>query len=50
MSQSNFTEELNREAGRQIIVRDDPAADVSQHLGVGQHSLYEKWPKAFSNV
>lgn len=46
MSKSNFTEEFKRDAVRQITERGYPVAEVSQRLGVSQHSLYE-WKKKF---
>lgn len=47
MSKSNFTEEFKRDAVRQITERGYPVAEVSQRLGVSQHSLYE-WKKKFA--
>ncbi len=47
MSKSNFSEEFKRDAVRQITERGYPVAEVSQRLGVSQHSLYE-WKKKFS--
>ncbi|QTG16584.1 transposase (plasmid) [Agrobacterium tumefaciens] len=41
MSKSNFSEEFKRDAVRQITERGYPVAEVSQRLGVSQHSLYE---------
>jgi transposase len=41
MSKSNLTEEFKRDAVRQITERGYPVAEVSQRLGVSQHSLYE---------
>ncbi len=50
MSKSNFSEEFKRDAVRQITERGYPVAEVSQRLGVSQHSLYE-WKKfAASNA
>ena len=46
MSKSNFSEEFKRDAVRQITERGYPVAEVSQRLGVSQHSLYE-WKKKF---
>lgn len=46
MSKSNFSEEFKRDAVRQITERGYPVSEVSQRLGVGQHSLYE-WKKKF---
>ncbi|TIX89351.1 transposase [Rhizobium sp. P44RR-XXIV] len=47
MSKSNFCEEFKRDAVRQITERGYPVAEVSQRLGVSQHSLYE-WKKKFA--
>jgi len=47
MSKSNFSEEFKRDAVRQITERGYPVAEVSQRLGVSQHSLYE-WKKKFA--
>ena len=49
MSKSNFSEEFKRDAVRQITERGYPVAEVSQRLGVSQHSLYE-WRKKFSTT
>lgn len=51
MGKGNFTEDLKRDAVRQITERGYPVAEVSQRLGVSPHSLYE-WKKKFgtSNV
>jgi transposase len=46
MGKANFTEEFKRDAVRQITERGYPVAEVSQRLGVSQHSLYE-WNKKF---
>ena len=46
MSKSNFIEDFKRDAVRQITERGYPVAEVSQRLGVSQHSLYE-WKKKF---
>lgn len=46
MGKGNFTEEFKRDAVRQITDRGYPVAEVSQRLGVSQHSLYE-WKKKF---
>ncbi|MGP4753983.1 IS3 family transposase, partial [Agrobacterium pusense] len=48
MSKSNFSEEFKRDAVRQITERGYPVAEVSQRLGVSQHSLYE-WKRKFSS-
>ncbi|MBP2561142.1 transposase [Neorhizobium galegae] len=47
MSKSNFSEEFKRDAVRQITERGYPVSEVSQRLGVSQHSLYE-WKKTFA--
>ncbi len=47
MSKSNFSEEFKRDAVRQITERGYSVAEVSQRLGVSQHSLYE-WKKKFA--
>lgn len=46
MSKSNFSEDFKLDAMRQITDRGYPVAEVSQRLGVSQHSLYE-WKKKF---
>jgi transposase len=40
MSKSNISKEFKRDAVRQITERGYPVAEVSQRLGVSQHSLY----------
>ena len=47
MSKSNFSEDFMRDAVRQITERGYPVVEVSQRLGVSQHSLYE-WKKQFA--
>ena len=47
MGKANFTDEFKRDAVRQITERGYPVSEVSQRLGVSQHSLYE-WRKKFS--
>lgn len=47
MGKSNFSEDFKRDAVRQITERGYPVAEVSQRLGVSQHSLYE-WKKKFA--
>ena len=47
MGNARFSEEFKRDAVRQITERGYPVAEVSQRLGVSQHSLYE-WRKKFS--
>ena len=39
MGKGNFTEEFKRDAVRQITERCYPVAEVSQRLGVSQHTL-----------
>lgn len=39
MGKDNVTEELKRDAVRQIAERGYPVAEVSQRLGVSPHSL-----------
>jgi transposase len=46
MGRANFSEEFKRDAVAQITERGYPVAEVSQRLGVSQHSLYE-WKKKF---
>ncbi len=40
MGKGNFTEDFKRDAVAQITERGSPVAEVSQRLGVSQHSLY----------
>jgi transposase len=47
MSKVNFSDEFKRDAVAQITERGYPVAEVSQRLGVSQHSLYA-WKKKFS--
>lgn len=47
MSKVNFSDDFKRDAVAQIIERGYPVAEVSQRLGVSQHSLYA-WKKKFS--
>ncbi len=47
MSKSNFDKDFKRDAVRQITERGCPVAEVSQRLGVSQHSLCE-WKKKFA--
>ena len=47
MSKSNFSGDFKRDVVRQITERGYPVAEVSQRLGVSQHSLYE-WKKKFA--
>jgi len=47
MGRANFSDDFKRDAVAQISERGYPVAEVSQRLGVSQHSLYE-WKKRFS--
>ncbi len=47
MGSGNFSDEFKRDAVAQITERGYPVAEVSQRLGVSQHSLYA-WKKKFS--
>lgn len=47
MSKVKFSDDFKRDAVAQIIERCYPVAEVSQRLGVSQHSLYA-WKKKFS--
>lgn len=47
MGNVRFSDEFKRDAVSQITERGYPVAEVSQRLGVSQHSLYE-WRKKFS--
>jgi transposase len=47
MGKANFSDDFKRDAVRQITERGYPVAEVSQRLGVSQHSLYE-WKKKFA--
>jgi transposase len=49
MGKGNFAEEFNRDAVAQIVERGYPVAEVSQRLGVSQHSLYG-WKKKVSKA
>ncbi len=40
MGKANFSDEFKRAAVAQITERGYPVAEVSQRLGVSQHSLY----------
>jgi transposase len=46
MGKGNFSDDFKRDAVRQITERGYPVAEVSQRLGVSQHSLYV-WTKLF---
>jgi transposase len=47
MGKAGFSDEFKRDAVRQMTERGYPVAEVSQRLGVSQHSLYE-WRRKFS--
>ena len=47
MGNARFSDEFKRDAVRQMTERGYRVAEVSQRLGVSQHSLYE-WRKKFS--
>jgi len=49
MGRGNFTEEFKRDAVAQVVERGYPVAEVSQRLGVSQHSLYG-WKKKFARA
>ena len=45
----NFSEEFKRDAVAQITERGYPVAEVSERLGVSQHSLYA-WKRQLAKV
>jgi transposase len=47
MGKANFSDDFKRDAVAQITERGYPVAEVSQRLGVSQHSLYA-WKRKFS--
>jgi transposase len=47
MVKARFSDDFKRDAVAQITERGYPVAEVSQRLGVSQHSLYA-WKKKFS--
>lgn len=49
MGKPNFSDEFKRDAVAQITERGYPVAEVSQRLGVSQHSLYA-WKRRFAKV
>ena len=49
MGKVNFSDDFKRDAVAQITERGYPVAEVSQRLGVSQHSLYA-WRKTFSKL
>ncbi len=49
MGKGNYSDEFKRDAVAQITERGYPVAEVSQRLGVSQHSLYA-WKRKFARV
>ena len=49
MGKPNFSDEFKRDAVAQITERGYPVAEVSQRLGVSQHSLYA-WKRQLGKV
>ncbi len=49
MGRGNFSDDFKRDAVAQITERGYPVAEVSQRLGVSQHSLYG-WKKKFAKA
>lgn len=49
MMKRNFSDEFKRDAVAQITERGYPVAEVSQRLGVSQHSLYV-WKRQLTKV
>ncbi|TKV41337.1 transposase [Sphingobium sp. MP9-4] len=49
MANANFSDEFKRDAVAQITERGHRVAEVSERLGVSQHSLYS-WKKQFGKV
>jgi transposase-like protein len=47
MGTGNFSDDFKRDAVAQITERGYPVAEVSERLGVSQHSLYA-WKRKFS--
>ncbi|GGD77073.1 transposase [Croceicoccus mobilis] len=47
MGKPNFSDEFKRDAVAQIIERGYPVVEVSERLGVSQHSLYV-WKRQFA--
>ena len=47
MGKANFSDEFKRDAVAQITERGYRVAEVSQRLGVSQHSLYA-WKRQFA--
>lgn len=49
MGKPNFSDEFKRDAVSQITERGYPVSEVSQRLGVSQHSLYA-WKRQLAKV
>jgi transposase len=49
MGKPNFRDEFKRDAVAQITERGYPVAEVSERLGVSQHSLYA-WKRQLAKV
>jgi transposase len=49
MGKPNFSDEFKRDAVAQITERGYPVAEVSERLGVSQHSLYA-WKRQLAKV
>jgi transposase len=47
MGKAKFSDDFKRDAVHQITERGYPVSEVSQRLGVSQHSLYA-WKKKYS--
>ena len=47
MGKGNFSDEFKRDAVSQIVDRGYPVSEVSERLGVSQHSLYA-WKRKFA--
>ena len=50
MGKANFSDDFKRDAVAQISERGYPVAEVSQRLGVSQHSLLRVEEKVFAAV
>ena len=49
MGKANFSEDFKRDAVAQLTERGYPVAEVSQRLGVSQHSLYA-WKRKYAKA
>ncbi|MEA4839111.1 MAG: transposase [Rhodospirillaceae bacterium] len=49
MGKNNFNDGFKRDAVAQLSERGYPVAEVSERLGISQHSLYQ-WKKRFGGV